>query len=89
MATKNIEQKIMTFTKIKSGNKYVPGLKIAGIYLKEFGFDFEDKAKITITKNKVTIEKLDSQGVFDYLCTKNPRLKALSNNLDLVLLASE
>jgi len=86
---KNAEQKIMTFTKIKSGKKHVPGIKLAGIYLQEFGFDFDDKAKITVTKNHITIEKLDAQGIFDYLCTKNPRLSNFADKLDCDLVSNK
>jgi len=51
-------KKVLKVSNFPQGNKYVPGIRIAGKYLKNLGFSFRDEVIITCEQGQITIQKI-------------------------------
>ena len=78
-------EKLLTVCRTAQGNKYTNIINIKGEYLKKYGFELGDFVKVSITKNKITIEKNVDTGLLTSMGTKNPALLQLIEGLSLTL----
>ena len=49
-------QKTLKVCNSPQGNGYVPGIRLCGKYLSEFGFELGDTVCVEISKNKIIIK---------------------------------
>lgn len=75
--------KLLTVTRSAQGNKYTSAIQIKGEYLKKYGFELGDFVKVTVSKNKITIEKNVDTGLLTSMGTKNPALLQMIEGLNL------
>ena len=69
----------MKITNIPQGKSYVPGVKIAGLYLQNFNFNINDTVIVNCQKNKVVIKKATEKDIFNRMALKNPTIITLQN----------
>ncbi|MEI6752907.1 MAG: phage integrase SAM-like domain-containing protein [Paludibacter sp.] len=77
--------KLLTVCRAAQGNKYTNAINIKGEYLKKYGFEQGDFVKVSVTKNKITIEKNVDTGLLTCMGTKNPALLQMIEGLSLTL----
>ncbi|MEI6556735.1 MAG: hypothetical protein WCL70_14195, partial [Paludibacter sp.] len=78
-------EKLLTVCRSAQGNKYTNAINIKGEYLKKYGFEQGDFVKVSVTKNKITIEKNVDTGLLTCMGTKNPALLQMIEGLSLTL----
>ena len=66
-------EKLLTVCRSAQGNKYTNAINIKGEYLKKYGFEQGDFVKVSVTKNKITIEKKCGHRAFDLYGNEKPR----------------
>ena len=64
--------KLLTVCRAAQGNKYTNAINIKGEYLKKYGFEQGDFVKVSVTKNKITIEKKCGYRAFDLYGNEKP-----------------
>ena len=77
--------KLLTVCKSAQGNRYTSAINIKGDYLKKYGFEMGDFVKVTVVKNKITIEKNVDTGLLTCMGTKNPALLQMIEGLSLTV----
>ncbi|HEY6913144.1 MAG TPA: hypothetical protein VI413_00595 [Paludibacter sp.] len=77
--------KLLTVCRSTQGKKYTSAINIKGDYLKKYGFELGDFVKVTVCKNKITIEKNVDTGLLTCMGTKNPALLTMIEGLSLSL----
>ena len=78
-------EKLLTVCHSAQGNKYTNAINIKGEWLKKYGFDKGDFVKVSVTKNKITIEKNVDTGLLTCMGTKNPALLQMIEGLSLTM----
>jgi hypothetical protein len=78
-------EKILKVCNYPQGKGYVPGLRIAGNYLKEINFSVNDHVIINYRKNRITIKKASRKLLVKRMAEKNP---AVINLLELLNLSA-
>ena len=77
--------KLLTVCKSAQGNKYTNAINIKGEYLKKYGFEMGDFVKVTVVKNKITIEKNVSTELLNAMGAKNPALFTMIEGLGMTV----
>lgn len=75
--------KLLTVCRSAQGKRYTSAINIKGDYLKKYGFDQGDFVKVTVSKNKIVIEKNVDTGLLTCMGAKNPALLTMIENLSL------
>lgn len=78
-------EKILTVCRSFQGNKQTQSINLKGDYLKKFGFEKGDFVKVTLSKNKICIEKNASTEILTKMGVKNSRIFEMIETLDLVV----
>jgi hypothetical protein len=78
-------EKLLTVCHIAQGNKYTNAINIKGEYLKKYGFEKGDFVKVTVSKNKITIEKNVSTELLNAMGSKNPALFTMIEGLGMTV----
>ncbi|MDR2691737.1 MAG: type I toxin-antitoxin system SymE family toxin [Dysgonamonadaceae bacterium] len=63
--------------------KYVPGIHLKGLYLKDSGFASGDFVKPDIRENQITITKTDVTDELSRMVKTNPALSKLIDEFEL------
>ena len=79
-------EKVLKVSKMPSGKKYVPAVRIAGDYLAKFNFNLNDNVIVRFKKDKIIIEKAENNDLLALLCRKNNTLNAFVDTLGLELI---
>lgn len=74
-------EKLITIQKAPVKGGYIESVNISGKYLKSHGFEIGDFAKLTVTKDKIVIEKTASTNILQMAGVKDSRLFALIESL--------
>lgn len=67
-------EKLIKVTKAPAQRGYIEAVSISGKYLKENGFKIGDFLKLTITRDKIVIEKTASTNILQIAGVKDKRL---------------
>ena len=78
-------EKLLTVCHSAQGNKYTNAINIKGEYLKKYGFEKGDFVKVTVSKNKITIEKNVSTELLNAMGSKNPALLTMIEGLGMTV----
>ncbi len=76
-------EKLLTVCSSSAGKKYTNAINIKGEYLKKFGFEKGDFVKVSVSKNRIIIEKNVSTELLNVMGHKNPDLLQMIENLGL------
>ena len=76
-------EKVLKVTKSSVNKGYVPGVKIAGKHLEEYGFKTNDLVLVHYEKDTITIKKVTGRELFQRMKLKNPSLEAFAKCFDL------
>lgn len=76
-------EKLLTVCHSARGSKYTNAINIKGEYLKKHGFEKGDFVKVTVSKNKIIIEKTVSTELLNAMGAKNPALFTMIEGLGL------
>ena len=69
-------EKLIKVQKAPSNGGYIEAVQISGKYLKKHGFSMGDFLKLTITENKIVIEKTASTNILQMLGVKDAEMFA-------------
>ena len=69
-------EKLIKVQKAPSNGGYIEAVQISGKYLKKYGFTMGDFLKLTITENKIVIEKNASTNLLQMLGVKDAEMFA-------------
>ena len=58
MSTKISNSKDLKVTQFPQGKEYVPGVRIAGKWLKNCGFNYNDTVRVTMSKGVIQLQKI-------------------------------
>jgi hypothetical protein len=58
MSTNITNSKELKVTKFPQGKEYVPGIRIAGKWLKNCGFNYHDTVRITMSNGVIQLTKI-------------------------------
>lgn len=75
--------KLLTVCRATQGTKYTSAINIKGEYLKKYGFELGDMVKVTVSKNKIVIEKNVDTELLTVMGSKNPALLTMIEGLSL------
>jgi hypothetical protein len=78
-------EKLLTVCHSAQGHKYTNAINIKGEYLKKYGFEKGDFVKVTVSKNKITIEKNVSTELLNAMGSKNPALFTMIEGLGMTV----
>ncbi len=70
-------EKLIKVQKAPAKGGYIEAVNISGKYLKQHGFEMGDFLKLTVTRDKITIEKTASTNILQMAGVKDSRLFAL------------
>lgn len=76
-------EKLLTVCRSTQGNKYTSAINIKGEYLKKYGFELGDFVKVSISNNKIVIEKSVSTGLLTCMGVKNPAIFKMIEGLGM------
>jgi hypothetical protein len=74
-------EKLIRIQKSPAKKGYIESVNISGNYLKEHGFKMGDFVKLTISKDKIIIEKTASTNILQMMGAKDARLFKVIENL--------
>lgn len=77
--------KLLTVCRATQGKKYTSAVKIQGDWLKKYGFDLGDFVKVTVSKQKIIIEKNVDTQLLKCMGEKNPALLTMIEGLSLTI----
>ncbi|MDD2799376.1 MAG: SymE family type I addiction module toxin [Bacteroidales bacterium] len=78
-------EKLLTVCQVPQGKKYTAGVNIKGEYLKKFGFAVGDFVKVTVSNNKIIIEKNASTEILTHMGAKNQAIFQMIEQLGLTV----
>jgi hypothetical protein len=67
------------------GAKYVPGINLKGLYLKDSGFASGDFVKMNILENQILITKINVTDELSRMVKTNPALSKLIDEFELTV----
>jgi hypothetical protein len=76
-------EKVLKVTASSVNKGYVPGVKIAGKHLENYGFKTNDLVLVHYEENTITIKKVTGRELFQRMKMKNPALEAFADAFDL------
>jgi hypothetical protein len=76
-------EKLLTVCRSTQGKKYTTAINLKGEYLKKYGFEFGDFVKVSISSNKIIIEKSVSTGLLTSMGMKNPSILKMIEGLGM------
>jgi hypothetical protein len=76
-------EKLLTVCRSTQGKKYTSAINIKGEYLKKYGFELGDFVKVSISSNKIIIEKSVSTGLLTSMGMKNPSILKMIEGLGM------
>ena len=82
-------EKVIKVTNSPYHKTYVPGIKIAGKQLENYGFKKDDLVLVKYEKEKITIQKVTGRQLVQRMIMKNPDLETLINSFDLELISAD
>ena len=77
--------KLLTVTRTAQGKRYTSVINIKGDYLTKYGFNLGYFVKVTVTKNKITIEKNIDTSLLTHMGEKNPAILKMIEGLGLTV----
>lgn len=66
------------------GAKYVPGINLQGIYLKEYNFNIGDTVRVEFFRDEIRIKRQTPEMILKALSERNPSLAKLVAEFDCV-----
>jgi hypothetical protein len=82
-------EKVLKVTSSSVDKGYVPGIKIAGKHLTEYGFNKNDMVLVKYSENKIIIEKVTGRELFQRMLLKNPALEKFAECFDLEIVKAD
>ena len=74
-------EKLIRIQKAPAKGGYIEAVNLSGKYLKEHGFNMGDFLKLTVTRDKIVIEKTASTNILQSIGVKVSKLFSVIENL--------